>query len=572
MDLKLFYHAVPRLSLLRTLPLVVLLFACPSATTAQAQERVKNILFVFSWHQDMPWQRELEKGFDRQLSLSGKKPNLFYEYMDAGRFTGPGQLVNFRDYLEKKYSGFPLDSIVFEGEPAFRLLQSKPAIIRNAKLLVLNPSVEDKFEPAIAAVVPVRIDFETSVRDVLKLIGAKTVYLVGGATPATAKRARAVSDIILRVAPDREVISLVGLPMNQILSRLEKTKPDSIIFYLLMFRDGSGKPYIPFEAAREITARAHAPVYSFWTSLMGSGIVGGYMLSGEQVGREAAVLLSNGLRPGQQADLTDRFHGYYFDWRQLIHWGIDESKLPKNSNIMFRRPEFFKEHLVEVSITLILAVLIVLVVRYRELKKYNRELDSARKGLQSANLELGRVKSSLEEKNEMLRKLSITDSLTALHNRAYLDEKLREEFNRVERHPDELSVILVDIDHFKRVNDRFGHQVGDAVLIRVADTLRRNIRSIDTIGRWGGEEFLIICPGSDESHSVQLAEKLRKILGDVEHEGVGRVTCSFGVASHGMGMKLVKLIHNADEALYRSKAAGRNRVSSIAPENYVASR
>ena len=105
MDLKLFYHAVPRLSLLRTLPLVVLLFACPSATTAQAQERVKNILFVFSWHQDMPWQRELEKGFDRQLSLSGKKPNLFYEYMDAGRFTGPGQLVNFRDYLEKNIPG-----------------------------------------------------------------------------------------------------------------------------------------------------------------------------------------------------------------------------------------------------------------------------------------------------------------------------------------------------------------------------------------------------------------------------------------------------------------------------------
>jgi len=548
----------------------VLLFACPCSTTAQAQERAKNILFVFSWHPDIPWQRELETGFKKQISITGEKPNLFYEYMDAGRFSSTDQLVNFRGYLEKKYSGIPLDDVVFESEPAARLLQSKPGMFGKARLLALNPSPDVNIISRFAAAVPVRIDFETSVRSILRMSGAKTVYLVGGITSTTTERARVVTEIISRNTPDRRVVSLIGLPMEQILSRVEKAGPDSIIFYLLMFRDGSGKPYVPFEAAREITARAHAPVYSFWTSLMGSGIVGGYMLSGEQVGREAAVLLSNGLQHSSEADLTDRFHGYYFDWRQLIHWGIAESALPKNSTIMFRRPDFFKEYLVEISITLILLVLIVLAVRYRELKKYNRELDSARKGLQSANLELGRVKRSLEEKNDMLRKLSITDSLTGLHNRAYLDEKLREEFSRIERHPDNLSIILVDIDHFKRVNDSYGHQVGDEVLIRVADTLHRNIRSIDTIGRWGGEEFIIICPGSDESHSVHLAEKLRKILGDVGHEGVGRVTCSFGVASHGPGMKPVQLIRNADEALYRSKADGRNRVSSIAPESFLA--
>jgi diguanylate cyclase (GGDEF)-like protein len=572
MGLKLFDHAVPRLTLSRLAFLAVLLIACVSSVTVHAEERAKNILFVFSWNQGIPWQRELEKGFEQQFSISGKKPNLYYEYMDAGRFSSPDQLVNFRKYLEGKYSGLSLDDVVFESEPAARLLQSKPGMFGKARLLALNPSPDVKIVSSIAAVVPVRIDFQTAVPEILRMTGANTVYLVGGTTPETANRARVVSGIISRDKPARKVISLVGLPMDQILFRLEKPEPDSVIFYLLMFRDGTGKPFIPFEAARKITARAHAPVYSFWTPLMGSGIVGGYMLSGEKVGQEAAVLLSNGLQRGHQADLTDRFHGYYFDWRQLIHWGIDESTLPRNSNIMFRRPDFFKEHLVEVSITLILAVLIVLAVRYRELKKYNRELDSARKGLQSANLELGQMKSSLEEKNEMLRKLSITDSLTALHNRAYLDEKLREEINRVERHPDDLSIILVDIDHFKRVNDRYGHQVGDEVLIRVADTLRHNIRSIDTIGRWGGEEFIVICPGSDESHSVQLAEKLRKILGDVKHEGVGQVTCSFGVASHGMGLKLTKLIRNADEALYRSKAAGRNRVSSIAPESYAASR
>lgn len=519
----------------------------------------------------MPWQRELEKGFEQQFNAEGRSPNLYYEYMDAGRFTGPDQFANFRDYLEKKYTGFALKDVVFESEPAARLLQSKPGIFGNAKLLALNPSPSARIANNIAAVVPVHIDYETSVRAILKLSGAKNVYLVGGTTPATAERVRVVTEIISHSLPRRKVVSLTGLPMEQILSRVEKLEPDSVIFYLLMFRDGTGKRFIPFKAAREISARANAPVYSFWTSLMGSGIVGGYMLSGERVGREAAILLSKGVPRGYKADLTDRFHGYYFDWRQLLRWNIDQSALPGNSKIMFKRPEFIKEHFVEISITLILAILAMLWIRYRELQKYNRELDSARKGLQSANLELGKVKNSLEEKNEMLRKLSITDSLTGLHNRAYLDEKLQEEFNRIDRHPENLSIILIDIDHFKRVNDQYGHQAGDEVLVRVADVLQNNIRSIDEIGRWGGEEFIIICPGSDESHSVQLAEKLRKILSKTKHTGVGRVTCSFGVASHGPGMILAQLIRNADEALYRSKAAGRNRVSGIATENYFAS-
>ena len=556
MDLKLFKHAVLGSALFAALVLV-----CVDSTAQQIEKESKNILFVFSWHQDMPWQRELEKGFEQQFIAEGKQPNLFYEYMDAGRFPNPDQFANFRDYLEKKYAGFPLDDVVFESEPAARLLQSKPGLFGSARLLALNPSPNVKILDSLAAVVPVHIDFETSVRDMLKLSREKSVYLVGGTTPATTERVKVISEIISRTAPDLKVTSLVGLPMDKILSRVEGLEPNSIIFYLLMFRDGTGKRFIPFEAAREISERANAPVYSFWTSLMGSGVVGGYMLSGELVGREAAVLLSNGMQRGYQADLTSRFHGYFFDWRQLLRWNIDQSALPGNSAVMFQRPDFIKEHLVEISITLILAVLVVLWIRYRELKIYNRELHSARKGLQAANHELGRVKSSLEEKNQMLRKLSITDSLTGLHNRAYLDEKLREEFDRIDRHPENLSIILVDIDHFKRVNDKYGHPVGDEILVNVADSLRQNIRSIDTIGRWGGEEFIVICPGSDEKHSLQLADKLRRILQEIVHPKVGSVTCSFGVASHEFGMPRTQLIKNADKALYESKASGRNRVT-----------
>jgi len=558
MDLRWFKFAISRPALL-----VAILLACLSLTSIHAEERVKNILFIFSWSQDLPWQRELEKGFEQEINRTGKKPHLFYEYMDAGRFQGPDQVANFSNYIDRKYSGLPIDYVIFESTPAARLLQARPGLFGKAKRLALNPSITGKTIGKLAAVVPVRIDLETSVENILKLSRAKTVYLVGGSTRETAERFRVVSEILARTSPERKVIPLIGLPMNELLMRVEKTKPGSIILYLTVFQDGDGKRFIPFDAARAISARANAPMYSFWTSLLGSGIVGGYMLSGELVGKEAAVLVSSGLKDGYQvqADITDRFHDYYFDWHQLNRWNISPSALPRNSKILYKHPNFLREHLIEISITLILALLIVLAIRYRELKKYNRELDTARRDLQSANLELGRVQISLEEKNEMLRELSITDSLTELNNRAYLDEKLNEEFNRIDRHPDILSIILVDIDRFKHVNDKYGHQAGDEVLVNIAKTLRRNIRSIDSIGRWGGEEFIIICPGSDEKQSLQLAEKLRQILQELEHPKVGRVTCSFGVASHELGMSQVQLIKNADKALYESKSSGRNRVT-----------
>jgi diguanylate cyclase (GGDEF)-like protein len=245
----------------------------------------------------------------------------------------------------------------------------------------------------------------------------------------------------------------------------------------------------------------------------------------------------------------------------LNRWEINPSDLPSGSKILFKRPEFYKEHFIELAAASALIILILISIRYRELKQYNRKINSARQGLESANTELGRVKQSLEEKNEMLRELSITDSLTGLYNRAFLDEKLRDEFNRIERNRDYLSIILADIDYFKQVNDQYGHQVGDEVLVSIANLFRQNVRTVDSIGRWGGEEFIIICPGSDEHQAFQLAEKLREIIHQARHTQVDSVTCSFGVATHEPGITRSQLILLADNALYESKKSGRNRVT-----------
>jgi diguanylate cyclase (GGDEF)-like protein len=119
---------------------------------------------------------------------------------------------------------------------------------------------------------------------------------------------------------------------------------------------------------------------------------------------------------------------------------------------------------------------------------------------------------------------------------------------------------LLDIDHFKKVNDSFGHPVGDQVLVHVASVLSECVRATDTVGRWGGEEFLIICPETDALGAAALAENLRHHIAGHPFPTAGNQSASFGVAEHRSGESMEATISRADTALYRAKNEGRNRV------------
>ena len=123
-----------------------------------------------------------------------------------------------------------------------------------------------------------------------------------------------------------------------------------------------------------------------------------------------------------------------------------------------------------------------------------------------------------------------------------------------------LAVIIVDIDMFKLVNDQYGHLVGDQVLTEVTSILSQGIRSIDVLGRWGGEEFIIICTDTDLKGAVVLAEKLRQMIANHDFQMVNKKTCSFGVAQLRKDETIDSLLIRSDQALYRAKDQGRNRV------------
>ncbi|NIB40811.1 ABC transporter substrate-binding protein [Pseudomaricurvus alkylphenolicus] len=161
--------------------------------------------------------------------------------------------------------------------------------------------------------------------------------------------------------------------------------------------------------------------------------------------------------------------------------------------------------------------------------------------------------------------LSKTDKLTGLFNRLHLDDVLDHEFRRAKRYGVEFSVVLCDLDNFKSVNDSYGHLVGDQVLTSIAHLLRHNSREIDAVGRWGGEEFLLICPNTAAEGAGQMADKLRQAIEVLELGEVGHTTASFGVAGSQGKASVTDLVRAADEALYRAKKTGKNKVEGEEP-------
>lgn len=170
-----------------------------------------------------------------------------------------------------------------------------------------------------------------------------------------------------------------------------------------------------------------------------------------------------------------------------------------------------------------------------------------------------------------LERLAIHDELTGLYNYRYLRTRVHEEFKRAERYEDALACVMIDIDHFKSVNDRHGHDIGDLVLREVAKRLKQGVREVDVVARYGGEEFLLVLPSTYVAGAIKVADRIRETIekepieaGSTTHE----ITISAGVAAFpnpGIDNK-DRLLKAADQALYRAKAEGRNRVCTP-PEN-----
>ncbi len=197
----------------------------------------------------------------------------------------------------------------------------------------------------------------------------------------------------------------------------------------------------------------------------------------------------------------------------------------------------------------------------------------------NARLQIGErilsLETKLRETLDQMKVLALKDSLTGILNRRAIFETAEDELDRAHRENSSLSLLMADLDHFKSINDRFGHAAGDLALRLAVDTIVNNLRQYDSVGRWGGEEFLIVLPNTGSEEAFQVAERLRLSIARADMDlGVGEaldLRMSLGVTSTSLGnnLNLDLLVNQADVALYLAKNNGRNQVKVFKGEEVV---
>lgn len=190
--------------------------------------------------------------------------------------------------------------------------------------------------------------------------------------------------------------------------------------------------------------------------------------------------------------------------------------------------------------------------------RYNKQLRQLEKIARISD----RYQSMMRDLNDALKEASTKDPLTGIGNRRMLMERLKAETGRAERVDHSLTVVLIDVDRFKSVNDAYGHEAGDKVLVRIANAIHDGVRDYDLCGRWGGEEFMVIMPETAAVEGAAVVERLRLAISGVEvmaDGGTLQISASFGIAERKPGERISDTINRADAALFDAKRNGRNR-------------
>lgn len=200
------------------------------------------------------------------------------------------------------------------------------------------------------------------------------------------------------------------------------------------------------------------------------------------------------------------------------------------------------------------------IVEYIAVRHDITELENTKEQLKNINQLMKNKVDELHSMTSALENQATIDKLTGIYNRDKFEECFSDEINKAFINHKKLSLILLDIDHFKTINDTYGHQVGDSVLKEISNIILNNVKTSDIFARWGGEEFVIILPNTDLNGAYLFSEKLRRLIVEYSFSNVNKLTVSFGVGQLDEGENKMTLFEKTDKALYLAKTKGRNRV------------
>jgi diguanylate cyclase (GGDEF)-like protein len=536
----------------------------------------KRVLVLHSYHQGLEWTDNISRGIQSAFSPYQKQYEIHYEYLDTKRNTGQAYTKQMVNFISAQNRQIKYEVVIVSDNNALKLVNEGSIQFSGDPQIVFcginnyHKSLTNNLNNITG--VAENTDHRATIELIRKLHPDRDrVVVIVDRTPTGEAIRNELIGIENNYKGELEFIFLRDFLLEEIPDKLSELDENTLIYLTTFNRDRNNNFISYAEGIEMITRSTRLPIYGSWDFYLGKGIVGGHITSGYRQGQEAGKLAINILM-GQQADnlkvITSSPNQYMFDYKYIKQHGIDRSSLPNGSQIINTPPapyERYKTLLIGITTFSFFSVFIFYWKYKRQHTILKREQTLA---LQLENKVKERTL-ELEKANKELLRLSNMDGLTQIYNRRYFDNTLCREINRLQRSSTPISVLMCDIDFFKKFNDSYGHLAGDACIRSVADILQNHCKRIsDIVARYGGEEFGVILPNTSADDAVSIAESIRH---GVERLNIPHrtsaiheyVTLSIGVTSLIPGLRTTPstIITLADKALYESKLSGRNRVT-----------
>lgn len=391
----------------------------PPLVFPQSESKKLNLLIISSFSKDLPAQTAFESGLNQSLNYRQGAHNVFIEFMEIPRLNEENFKDNFAAFLTKKYQGINFDVVVCWASRAIGFLERNEKLFPRAHRIFIEDmakNTEQVKKPANKKItLVVKDDYTASLAELIRLEHPNRLYVIGTSKDRGARlRTQQFREALDKVAPEIPVEYIFDQTLEQAASVLESVKAkDAAAFYLLLFSDGQGNAITPYDAAQYLTTRSKIPIYSFWESLMGSGIVGGYLVSVEKIG----FLVGKTILSLNQSEVLNTLSSmrYVYDWEALKQWSIPKHMLARDALIIHRPPDIlmaYRWHIIA-TLAVILGLATLSLFLNRALKLRNiavHELAFERRNLEKTveerTRELSQTNQELTDSEERYRSLS----------------------------------------------------------------------------------------------------------------------------------------------------------------------
>lgn len=568
--------------------LLTLLICCYSASHCYAAGPIeKNILILLPHTPDYPLHSAFNRGLQRGFQETAQyKFTYSYEYFGLAHYTTEEYFADTARYFQAKYTKRQPDMIIAGGELNQFIFNYGKKVFPGVPMIVAwdqERKALKELPEEVAVVSGIETDnYESNIQNILQINPSTSpIYIVIGDSLEEQRVAEELTQIIKRY-PQGNFVFLNKLPFEQMLEILRNARDNAAVLFIRWVADVEGKSFIPEQVLETICREAKVPVYATIRHSLGTGIVGGHLYNYELVGANIAQVglqILGGRKPSEVSLINFSPNEYVYDWRALKRWGIAVERLPKGSIIEYTETsiwQIYKWYIIGSIILILLetALVFTLLINRARLKKAENKLvhlnltlekrvSERTQELQDKNDQLKMAHQGLETLNQQLDLISRTDTLTGLYNRRHMESKIQEEFERFLTVGSRFAFIVADIDLFKKVNDMYGHDVGDCLLRCVSEDIRKLVGTLDTVARWGGEEFILLLPATDSESAKERAECIRQTIEKKVYccgAVILSVTLTLGVSVIHSDDTIASAIKRADAALYQGKRAGRNCV------------